>query len=164
MYLTISSSSILTYQDIRPSGLFPFRINLSYGTVGRTPWTGGQPTTRPLPTQDNTNTEETRTDINALGGIRTHDPSVSTGEGISCLRPSRHCDRQYLISSYYIILMSCFNSFSYRKIGRATTSYNFSRVSFLLLVFKVLLMETYHTYHTYWVSHLGLSLLCMLHH
>jgi hypothetical protein len=26
-------------------------------TVGRTPWTGDQPVARPLPTQDNTNTE-----------------------------------------------------------------------------------------------------------
>jgi hypothetical protein len=34
------------------------------------------PVARPLPTQDNTNTEETRTDIHASTGIRTHDHSV----------------------------------------------------------------------------------------
>jgi hypothetical protein len=38
------------------------------------------PVTRPLPTQDNTNTEEKRTDIHASSGIRTHDPSVCAGE------------------------------------------------------------------------------------
>jgi hypothetical protein len=45
-------------------------------TVGRTPWTGDQPVASPLPTQDNTNTDYTETDICALSGIRTHDPSV----------------------------------------------------------------------------------------
>jgi hypothetical protein len=38
-----------------------------------------QPAARPLPTQDNT-------DIHALSGIRTHDPSVPASEDISCLR------------------------------------------------------------------------------
>jgi hypothetical protein len=44
-------------------------------TVGRTPWTGDQPVARPLPTQNNTNTE-THIGIHALSGIRIHDPSV----------------------------------------------------------------------------------------
>jgi hypothetical protein len=34
------------------------------------------------------------TDIHVLSGIRTHDPSVQTGEDGSCLRPRGHCDRQ----------------------------------------------------------------------
>jgi hypothetical protein len=33
------------------------------------------------------------TDIHALSGIRTHDPSVRAGEDSSCLRPRCHCDR-----------------------------------------------------------------------
>jgi hypothetical protein len=45
-------------------------------TVGRTLWIGDQPLSRPLPTQNNTNTEETRTDIRASSEIRTHNLSV----------------------------------------------------------------------------------------
>jgi hypothetical protein len=52
---------------------------------------GISPVTRLLPTEDNTNTEETRTDIHASSGIRSHDPSVWGGEDISCLRPRGHC-------------------------------------------------------------------------
>jgi hypothetical protein len=52
-----------------------------------------QPVARPLPTQDNTNTEETHTDIDALSGIRTHDPSVRASEGSSCFRLRGYCDR-----------------------------------------------------------------------
>jgi hypothetical protein len=33
------------------------------------------------------------TDIHALSGIRTHDPSVRANEDISCRRPRSHCDR-----------------------------------------------------------------------
>jgi hypothetical protein len=44
--------------------------------VGRTPWMSDQPVARPLPTQDNTTQHRnTRTNIHALSGIRTHDPS-----------------------------------------------------------------------------------------
>jgi hypothetical protein len=39
-------------------------------------------------TQNNTNTE-----IHALSGIRTHDPSVRANGDCSCLRPRGHCDR-----------------------------------------------------------------------
>jgi hypothetical protein len=49
--------------------------------VSRTPWKGDQP----YRTQDNTNTEETQTDIHALSGIRTRDYSVWAGEESSCL-------------------------------------------------------------------------------
>jgi hypothetical protein len=38
-------------------------------TVGRTPWKGYQPVARPLPTHENTNTEETHTDIHASSAI-----------------------------------------------------------------------------------------------
>jgi hypothetical protein len=37
------------------------------------------------------------TDIHALRGIRTHDPSVRAGENDSCLRPRCHCDRHHNI-------------------------------------------------------------------
>jgi hypothetical protein len=57
-------------------------------TVGRTPWTGNQPVIRPLH----------NTDIHALSGIRTHDPSVRAGEDILCLIPRGPYDRQYHIT------------------------------------------------------------------
>jgi hypothetical protein len=52
---------------------------------------------QPLPkgatyTQNNTNIEQTHTDIHALIGIRTHDPSVQAGEDGSCLRPLGRSD------------------------------------------------------------------------
>jgi hypothetical protein len=40
------------------------------------------PVARPLPTQDNTNTEEMRTDRHASNGIPTHDPRIWAGEDI----------------------------------------------------------------------------------
>jgi hypothetical protein len=45
-------------------------------TVGMTPYAGDQPVEMPVPTEENTNTEETRTDIHTSSGIRNHDPSV----------------------------------------------------------------------------------------
>jgi hypothetical protein len=51
---------ILFIWQNRPSGLFLFRTILKLWilqTVGRTPCTGDQPVTKPLPTQDNTNSE-----------------------------------------------------------------------------------------------------------
>jgi hypothetical protein len=33
------------------------------------------------------------TDIHALSGIRTQDPSVRVSEDGSCLKPTGHCDR-----------------------------------------------------------------------
>jgi hypothetical protein len=42
-------------------------------TVGRTPWTGDQPVTTLLSTDDNTNRKNA--DIHALSGIRTHNPA-----------------------------------------------------------------------------------------
>jgi hypothetical protein len=79
-----------------PSGLFPSELTWNYrsyrqlvGFLGR----GISSVERPLPTQDNTDTEETRTDIHASSGSRNHDPSVWVGEDISYLRPRGHCDR-----------------------------------------------------------------------
>jgi hypothetical protein len=40
------------------------------------------------------------TDIHALSGIRTHDPSVWASEDGSCLRPGGHCDRPKYIQGY----------------------------------------------------------------
>jgi hypothetical protein len=48
---------------------------------------------RYLYTHDNTNTEQTHTDIHDSSGVRTHDASVWAGEDSSCLRPRGHCDR-----------------------------------------------------------------------
>jgi hypothetical protein len=50
-------------------------------TVGRNPWTGDQPVARPLPKH-----RTTQRGINALSGIRTHEPSVRESEGSSRLR------------------------------------------------------------------------------
>jgi hypothetical protein len=44
----------------------------------------------------------TNTDIHALTGIRTHDPSFLAGEDSSCLRPRGHCDRH---SKYYLCII-----------------------------------------------------------
>jgi hypothetical protein len=58
--------------------------------VGRITWTGEQPVARPLPTH---RINVHNTDIHALSGIRTHDPSVQASEVSSCLRPRGHCNR-----------------------------------------------------------------------
>jgi hypothetical protein len=50
-------------------------------------------------TQNNTNTEQTHTDIHAASGIGTHDPRVPAGEDGSCLRPRGHCDWSVNITS-----------------------------------------------------------------
>jgi hypothetical protein len=91
---------VLVPWRIRPSGLFQFWINLKLWilwTVCRTHLTADQPVARPLPTQDNINTEERPKDIHASSGIRTHDHMPS------CLRPLDHCDRRVLLVS---LLMS----------------------------------------------------------
>jgi hypothetical protein len=43
--------------------------------------------------QNNTNTEQTHTDIHASSGIRTHDPSVRESEDGSCRRRRDHSIR-----------------------------------------------------------------------
>jgi hypothetical protein len=64
---------------------------------------GINPVARLIPTQYNTNREESRINFHSLSGIRIHDPSVWAGEGILCLRPRSHCDRLFLgwISQIY---------------------------------------------------------------
>jgi hypothetical protein len=84
-------SSMALQPFVGPWPFLQFR-NFFY-TDGRTPWTSDQPDTRPLPTQDNTNTEYTQTNINALSRIRTHDPSVRASEDSSCLRPRGKYDQ-----------------------------------------------------------------------
>jgi hypothetical protein len=50
-------------------------------TVDRAPWTGDQPVARPLGTEQHTERINAHnTDIHALNGIRTHDPSVRASE------------------------------------------------------------------------------------
>jgi hypothetical protein len=66
--------------------------NLFFYTVGRTPWTSDQSVARPLPTHR----INAHTDIHALSGIRTHDPSVRASEDSSCLRQGGHCVRHSL--------------------------------------------------------------------
>jgi hypothetical protein len=65
-------------------------------TVGRTPWTGDQRDARPLP-NTNTNTEQTKTDIQASSGIPTHDLCAWEANDISRLSQSGHCDRPSFI-------------------------------------------------------------------
>jgi hypothetical protein len=43
-------------------------------TSSMTPWTGGQPIARPLPTQI-----QKKADIYAIRGIQTHNPSIQEG-------------------------------------------------------------------------------------
>jgi hypothetical protein len=57
--------------------MFPSELIWYYGYYRQSVGLLGRvisPVARPLPTQDNTNTEETRTDIHASSGIRTYDP------------------------------------------------------------------------------------------
>jgi hypothetical protein len=73
-------------------GLSPFFSSLIYTQSRRTAWTSDQPVARSLPTHTTTQTQ-THTDILALSGIRTHDPSVQASEESVCLMPCGHCDR-----------------------------------------------------------------------
>jgi hypothetical protein len=77
---------------VGPWPLLQFR-NPFY-TDGRPPSTSDQPVARPLPTHRTTQTQNKRTDIHALSGIRTHDPSVPASEDSSCLRPRGHRNRR----------------------------------------------------------------------
>jgi hypothetical protein len=79
---------------------FTFLIIYAY-TAGRSPWTGDQPVARPLPTHRTTHKKNSdNTDIYALSGIRTNDPSVQAREDSSCLRPRGHCDRLKLFCTF----------------------------------------------------------------
>jgi hypothetical protein len=85
VYLSIS---LFLFGSTALEDLSSFFSFLILYTVGRTPWTGDQPVATLLPTH-----RTTHTDIHALSGIRTHDPSIQAGEDGSCLRPRVHCDR-----------------------------------------------------------------------
>jgi hypothetical protein len=84
-YVLINSSLFLIWR-IRFSDLFPILQRL-----GRTPWTGDQPIAMPLPTPDNTHSEEKRTGVHASSGTGTQDPSVRASEDILYLRSHGHC-------------------------------------------------------------------------
>jgi hypothetical protein len=72
--------------QLDPGHFFSFLILY---TVGRTPWTGDQPSQgRYL------HKEQTETDIHASSEIRAHDPSLRASEDSSCLRPRGHYDRR----------------------------------------------------------------------
>jgi hypothetical protein len=76
-----------------PWPLLQFR-NL-FSTDDRTPWTSDQLVGRPLPIHTIRQTQNKRTDIHALSGIRTHDPSIGVSKDSSCLRQRGNCDRRY---------------------------------------------------------------------
>jgi hypothetical protein len=84
---------------IGPLACFPSEAVWNYGSYRQLVGLLGRvisPVARLLPTQDNTNTEETQTDMHTSSGIRTHDPSVRASEDISYHRPRGHCDRQHI--------------------------------------------------------------------
>jgi hypothetical protein len=72
--------------------LAAFLFFLILYTVGTTPWARRKAYTY---IQNNTHKINAHnTDIHALSGIRTHDPSVRVNEDSSCLRLRGHHDRQ----------------------------------------------------------------------
>jgi hypothetical protein len=84
-----------------PWTLFSFLI---FYTVGRTPWTGDQPSQglNLHIEQHKHRMNAHNTDIHAVSGIRTYDGSVRASEDSSCLRPRGRCDRQFpLRQAYY---------------------------------------------------------------
>jgi hypothetical protein len=99
-FINISYSSAF---HVRLSDLFPSEWIWKYRSYRQLVRLLGRvisPVARALSTQDNTNAEETWTDIHASSEIRTHDPSVWVWEDISCLRPRGHhrylCDRNLI--------------------------------------------------------------------
>jgi hypothetical protein len=86
------SMALPAHSEPRP--LVRFRNH--FFSDGKTPWTSDQFVARPLPKHRTTQPQNKRTDIHALSGIRTHNPSVRASEDSSCLRPRGHRDRPYL--------------------------------------------------------------------
>jgi hypothetical protein len=78
------------YSPLFGPGLFFSVVILFAHTVGLCldEWSGHRKAA--TYTQDNINT-----DIHALSGIRTHDPSVQAREDSLCIRPHGHCDRPF---------------------------------------------------------------------
>jgi hypothetical protein len=100
LYIKDATSTFLLFfffsSSSSSSCLFPSQLLRNYWSYRQMVGLLGQvisPAARPPPIRDIPNTEETRADIHAQSGIRTHDPSVWVNEDISCLKPSSHCDR-----------------------------------------------------------------------
>jgi hypothetical protein len=82
----------------------PFRAlaSIILFTDGRTPWTSDQLVARPLPKHRTTQIQNKRIHtphINALTGIRTHDPCVRASKDSSCLRPRGYCNQLHKLKS-----------------------------------------------------------------
>jgi hypothetical protein len=93
-----------------PRPLIQFRNH--FYTDGRTPWTSDQPVARPLHKHKTTQTPYKRIhtpNINALSGIRTHDPSARASEDILCLKPRGNSDRPdvaYIIRNQFTFFLN----------------------------------------------------------
>jgi hypothetical protein len=98
------------FDELGPQTCSHFRINLKVCTL-RTDG-GISPVARPLPTQDNTNTEETQTYIHASNSIQTHDPSVPAGKDFSWLRPHDCYER---LTTQSVIYNSLQDQFGYSR-------------------------------------------------
>jgi hypothetical protein len=100
---------IFLISRIRLCGLFSQpEFIWNYGSYRQLVWPLG-PVAKPLPIQDNSNTEETQTYIHASSGIRTYDPSVWAAEDISYFRPRGRCDQHQV----YVHINTLFsNTFS----------------------------------------------------
>jgi hypothetical protein len=71
-------------------------LYFNHFTDGRTPWTSDQPVARPLSKHRTTQTQNKHIhipNIDALCGIRTHDPGFRGSEDSLCLRLLGHLDR-----------------------------------------------------------------------
>jgi hypothetical protein len=100
-------SSMALQPFVGPWPLLQFRNH--FYTDGKTAWTSDQPMARPLLTYRTTQIQNkrTHTNIHALSGIRTHDPSVRASEDkSSCLGLRGHCDRPMFctIMKYFLWL------------------------------------------------------------
>jgi hypothetical protein len=82
-----------------------FLVPLIIFTDGRTPWTGDQLVSRPLPKHRTTQTQNKRMyipNIHALCGIRTHDPGFRESEDSICLRQLDYRERR---KQHYLLWM-----------------------------------------------------------
>jgi hypothetical protein len=87
IFIIITITIIALQAFLGPWPLFHFLILY---TIGKTPWTGDQPVTRPLLKYRTTQRMNAYTDIHASCDIRTHDTSVRASEESSCFRPRGH--------------------------------------------------------------------------
>jgi hypothetical protein len=81
--------------------------NISY-TDGKTAWTNDQPVARTLPIHRTTQTQNKRTHIHALIGIRIHDSSVRASEDSAHLRLRSHHDRYIYFNTRGCFRLTCF--------------------------------------------------------